>query len=97
MRSPTFSTTLQEVGILPTLVLFPPLGLILGELLCRCPKGLFRLFKNSLWSFLWPICGRFYEPIWESLWHVQSMVLRAVWVKILMHGMFKGRFRGYLD
>ena len=36
MRPLTFSTTLQEVGILPTLVLFLPFGLILGGLLCRC-------------------------------------------------------------
>ena len=35
------STTLQEAGIFPTLVLFPSYGLILGGMLCRCPKGLF--------------------------------------------------------
>ena len=35
------STTLQEVGILPTFVYFHPKGLILGGMLCRGPKGLF--------------------------------------------------------
>ena len=34
-------TTLQEVGILPTLVYFHPKVLILGGMLCRGPKGLF--------------------------------------------------------
>ena len=33
------STTLQEVGILSTLVYFHPKGLILGGMLCRGPKG----------------------------------------------------------
>ena len=68
------SITLQEVGIFPTLVLFPPFGLILGGLLCRCPKGLFGWFLDSLWPFLWPICGRFYGLICECLWHVQGIV-----------------------
>ena len=35
------STTLQEVGVLPTLVYFHPKGLILGGMLCKGPKGLF--------------------------------------------------------
>ena len=34
------STTLQEIEILP-MVLFPLYGLILGGMLCRCPKGMF--------------------------------------------------------
>ena len=40
-RLPTRATALQEVRILPTLVLFPLYGLILGGMLCRCPKGIF--------------------------------------------------------
>ena len=94
MRPPTTSTTLQEVEILLTLVLFRAFGLILGGLLCRCPKGLFGLFKNSLWPFLWPICGRFCGSICECLWHVQNIVLGAVWVRNkiwTVKGMF-GRF-----
>ena len=55
--------------------------LILGGLLCRCPKGLFGLFKTSLWPFLWPICGCFCGPICECLWHVQNIVLGAVWIR----------------
>ena len=59
LRPSTFSTTLQDVGILPTLVLFPPFTLILGGLLCRCSKGLFGLFLDILWPFfmaiLWPV------------------------------------------
>ena len=47
LRPLTTSTTLQEVGILPTLVLFPPFGLILGGSLCKCPKGLFGLEIKS--------------------------------------------------
>ena len=78
MRPPTFSITLQELGILHTLVLFPTFGMILGGLLCRCSKGLFGLFLNSLWSFLWPICGRFCGMNYECLWCVQRIVLRAV-------------------
>ena len=35
------STTLQEVGILRTLVYFHPKRLILGVMLCRGPKDLF--------------------------------------------------------
>ena len=35
------SSMLQEVGILPTLVYFHPEGLILGEMLCKGPKGMF--------------------------------------------------------
>ena len=35
------SSTLQEVGIFPTQVHFHPKGLILGEMLCKGPKGLF--------------------------------------------------------
>ena len=35
------STTLQEVGILPTLVYFHPKGLLLGGMLCRGSKDLF--------------------------------------------------------
>ena len=65
MRPPATSTTLEEVGILPILVLFPSFVLILGGLLCRCPKGLFGQFKNSLWPFLWSICDRFCGPICE--------------------------------
>ena len=41
LRLPTHSSMLQEVGILPTLVYFHHKGLILGELLCRGPNGLF--------------------------------------------------------
>ena len=41
LRLPTHSSTLQEVEILLTLVYFHPKGLILGEMLCRGPKGLF--------------------------------------------------------
>ena len=36
------STMLQEVEVLPSLVYFHPKGLILGGMLCKCPKGLFR-------------------------------------------------------
>ena len=60
-------------------------------------KGLFGLFLNSLWSFLWHFYGHFYWPICECLWHVQRIVLGTVWFKILVHGMFKGCFRGCLD
>ena len=94
LRPPTTSITLQEVGILPTLVLFPPFRLILEGLLCRCSKGLFSLLKNSLWSFLWPICGRFCGPICECLWHVQKIVLGVVWIRKqirIVKGLF-GRF-----
>ena len=41
LRLPTHSSMLQEVGIFPTLVYFHHKGLILGEILCRGPKGLF--------------------------------------------------------
>ena len=42
------STMLQDVGILPTLVLFLSYGLILGGMLCRRPKDLFSLFLDVL-------------------------------------------------
>ena len=35
------SSTLQEVGILPTLIYLHLKGLILGGMLCRGPKGMF--------------------------------------------------------
>ena len=41
LRLSTHSFTLQEVGILPTIVYVHPKGLILGEMLCRGPKGMF--------------------------------------------------------
>ena len=68
------STTLQEVGFFHTLVYFHLKGLFGGFfklLLCRCLKGLFGLFLESLWPFLWPICGL----ICECLRHVQGNVL----------------------
>ena len=77
-RPSTFSTILQEVEIIHTLVLFPTFGLILGGLLCRCSKGLFGLFLDSLWPFLWPIYNRFYGLNYECLWHVQRIVLGVV-------------------
>ena len=58
-RLSTRATTLQEVGILPTLIYFHHKGLILGRMWCRGPKALFSLFKNCLKAFLWLICGRF--------------------------------------
>ena len=80
------STTLQEVGFFPTLVYLYLKGLCGGcfkWLLYRCPKGLFGPFLDSLWPFLWPICGRFCWLICECLWHVQSNVLGAVLIKNL--------------
>ena len=41
LRLPTHSSTLQEVEILHTLVYFHHKGLIIREMLCRGPKGLF--------------------------------------------------------
>ena len=46
-------------------------------------KGLFRLFKNGLWPFLWLVCGQFYGLNCECLWHVQRIVLGTVWIKNL--------------
>ena len=39
---------------------------------------------------LWPICGQFCGLICECLWHVQRMVLRAVWSDFSL-------FKGCLD
>ena len=75
LRLPTFSITIQEVGILHTLVLFPPFRLILGGLLCRCSKGLFGLFLGNLWPIYGLNC--------ECLWYVQMIVLGVVWIKNL--------------
>ena len=55
LRLPTHSSTLQELRILPTLVYFHPNGLILEEILCRGPKGLFGLTRNCLKPFLWTV------------------------------------------
>ena len=50
-------TTLQEVGILPTLVYFYHKGLISWKMWCRGPKALFGWFRNCLKPFLWIICS----------------------------------------
>ena len=88
LRPSTFSTTLQDVGILPTLILFPPFTLILGGLFCRCSKGLFGLFLDIYGRFLWLFCGWFNGLNFECLWNVQMIVLRVVW------GQFYGRCKG---
>ena len=41
-------------------------------------KGLFGLFLDSLWPFLWSVCVQF------CLWQVQRSVLEAVWNKNLV-------------
>ena len=40
-------------------------------------KGLFGLFKNSLWSFLWLVCGRLCETVCDCLWNVKKIVFRG--------------------
>ena len=44
------------------------------------------LFKNGLGLFLWPVCGWFCGLNCECLWHVQRIVLRAIWIKNLVYG-----------
>ena len=40
-------------------------------------KGLFGLFKNDLWPFLWLVCGRLCELVCDCLWNVKNFVFRG--------------------
>ena len=40
-------------------------------------KGLFGLFKNGLWSFLWLVYGRLCELVCDCLWNVQKIVFKG--------------------
>ena len=55
-----------------------------------CYVDVLRGYLDCLWPFLWPICGWLCGLICECYWHVQSIVLRAVWIKNLEQ--FKGLF-----
>ena len=85
-RLPTCDTTLQEVGILPTLVYFHHKGKILGKMWCKGPKALFSLFMNCLKTFLWLIWGQFCGPFCEVSMACSKHGLRVVWMKTLPLG-----------
>ena len=61
-------------------------------------KGLFGLFKNGLWPFLWLVCGWLCELVCDCLWNVQKKNLGVVWMKRkirIVKGLF-GKFYGQL-
>ena len=61
-------------------------------------KRLFGLFKNGLWPFLWLVCDRHCELVYDCLWNVQKFFLGVVWIKRKMwtvKGLF-GQFYGQL-
>ena len=39
-------------------------------------KGLFGLFKNGLWPFLWLVCFWLCELVCDCLWGVQKIIFR---------------------
>ena len=78
-RLPICTTTLQEVGILPTLVYFHPKGLILGRMWYRGPKALFGLFRNCLKPFLWLIR----DLVFEVSMSCSKLGLRVILARIL--------------
>ena len=55
-------------------------------------KGLIGLYLASFMVVFLLFCGRFYELICDCLWHVQRIVLGAIWIKNIVYGMFKGLF-----
>ena len=44
-------------------------------------KGLFGLFKNGLWPFLWLVYTRLCELVCDFLWMSKKLFLGAVWMK----------------
>ena len=74
LRLPTHSSTLQEVEILPTLVYFHPKRLILGEILCKGPKGLFGLTRNSLRLFYGLFRAGFRTDFGGCLWPILGLI-----------------------
>ena len=63
-------------------------------------KGLFGLFKNGLWPFLWLVCGQHCELVCVCLWNVQKIVLGVFWMKrniMIVKGLvcqFYGQLKG---
>ena len=80
LRLSTHSSTLQEVGILPTLVYFYPKGLILGEMLCRGPKGLFGSTRNNLRPFSGIFRVEFRNDLGLSMAYFGTDLLPVRWI-----------------
>ena len=63
-------------------------------------KGMFGLFKNCLWSFLWLVCGWLCElvcGISKKLFLGAVWMKRKIWTVKGLFGQFYGQLKGMFD